>query len=122
MSMEAENIKFYCARCNKELKFPEEINFFGANAIFPEQLLGKKVWCKQHFQELREYLKEKRQEEIIPQLKIQAIELLAKLESEKHNFIEIIKQTKRFLTSLETGENIEEFEEQLKIQVFKVES
>jgi len=98
-------MEFKCRKCGKILKFPEEINYFGRNVMFPEELEDKKVWCREHFEDLKEYFKNKRQEETIPFLRIEANTLLSECEKNKKKFIEIIKQTKRFLTSLKNIEH-----------------
>lgn len=116
--MKNEKIKiFNCYKCNKELKFPEETEYFGMRVTFPEELEGKKVWCRNHFEDLQIYLKQKRQEEVIPQLRLQAETLLADCEKNKKRFIEVIKQTKRFLTSLKKSEPIENFSNQIELNI-----
>jgi len=105
--------KYYCQRCKKELNW-EQINFFGSS--FYE---GKKVWCREHFEDLQQYLKQKRQEETIPLLIEQAEENLKEFEKQRKKITDIISQTKRFITSLKnkniTNEQINDITFQKKL-------
>lgn len=105
---------FNCKKCDRELTF-EECKYFG------NYYEGKKVWCEKCFNELKEYLHKKYLEEKIPELRQQANKLLEECEKNKKEFVNIIKQIKRFITGLEKENNVEgiqNFSEQYELNDF----
>ena len=88
-----------CRRCGKELLE----NGYRCYGKFEE---GKKVWCEEHWKELQEFLKRKWAEERIPELEFEAKILLKECERNKKRFINLLTQTKRFLTSLQKSKEV----------------
>ena len=92
-----------CERCVQPLG-EGEIRCFGA---YEE---GKKVWCEICFKDLQEYIKQRRQEEKVPELLTKSKKLLEECESNKKMFLNLIKETKQYIESLEA-----EFQNEKKI-------
>lgn len=97
-------MKMKCERCLKELQ-EGEIKCFGSYES------NKKVWCTICWEDLQKYIKQRRQEEKVPELKEQAKTLLSECELNKKKFLNIIKECKEFIKKIESefinNDNIE---------------
>jgi len=107
------DVKYKCTKCG-EVFIEEELFCFGN---FDET---KKLWCEPCWKNLQEWIKEKKLNETIPDLRNKANELLVDCDKNKKQFIEIIKQTKSYLTRLDKllpKQSIENFSKQTNLNL-----
>ena len=88
---------------------------------FPSVEQTGNVWCEKCWEDLQKYLKQKWKENKLPELQENAKVLLEDCDKNKCKFMNLIKQTKRYITSLtkiatiKDIKDIKKFEEQISL-------